>query len=61
MPWSKNTRTVKQATTQEEAKKILDQAMSKVLEWSQTGAGSKYAPLPPPPTQTQDEYGDDIE
>lgn len=25
-----------------------------------TGAGSKYAPLPPPPTQTQDEYGDDI-
>jgi hypothetical protein len=50
MPWSKNTRTVKQATTHDEAKKILDQAMSKVLEWSQTGAGSKYAPLPPPPT-----------
>lgn len=61
MPWSKNTRVVKQATTIDEARKILDQAMQKVLEWAVTGAGSKYAPLPPPPTQTQDEFGDEIE
>lgn len=30
------------------------------MQWSQTCAGSRFAPLPPPPTQTQDEYGDDI-
>jgi hypothetical protein len=50
MPWSKNTRVVKQATSIDEARKILDSAMQKVLEWAVTGAGSKYAPLPPPPT-----------
>jgi len=31
-----------------------------VLDWEITNAGSKFAPLPPPPTNTQDEYGDDI-
>lgn len=31
-----------------------------MIEWSETGAGSKYAPLPPPPTQTQDEFGEEI-
>lgn len=50
MPWSKNTRVVRQTTTVAEARSILDSAMQKVLEWSLTAAGSKYAPLPPPPT-----------
>ena len=50
MPWSKNTRAVKQATTPEMAKKVLERAKAKVVEWSIFGAGSKYAPLPPPPT-----------
>jgi hypothetical protein len=42
------------------AKKVLERAKAKVVEWSIFGAGSKYAPLPPPPTQTQDEFGDEI-
>ena len=60
MPWSTNTREVKQMTTEEGARTILDQAVKKVLEWETTEAGSKFAPLPPPPTQLQDEYGEDI-
>ena len=60
MPWSKNTRVVKQETTIGEAKKILEAAKSKVMEWSKTGAGTKYAPLPAHPPQTQDEMGDEI-
>ena len=60
MPWSKNTRVVKQATTIYEARRILNEALNLVMEWSVTGAGSKFAPLPPPPTQTQDEFGDEI-
>lgn len=61
MPWSINTRAVKQETSYEQAQKILQDAVKTVMEWSVTRAGSKFAPLPPPPTQTQDEYGDDIE
>jgi hypothetical protein len=60
MPWSKNTRVVRQVTSVTQAKLILDQALNKVLEWATTDAGSKYAPLPPVPTQTQDEFGDEI-
>ena len=60
MPWSKNTRVAKQETTLKEAKAILQKASNRVIEWSQTGAGSKYAPLPAPPTQTQDEFGEEI-
>lgn len=50
MPWSKNIRVVKQATSVQEARKILDNALTQVLSWSVTGAGSKFAPLPLPPT-----------
>jgi hypothetical protein len=50
MPWSKNTRAVKHETSVEEASQIIEKTKSKVLEWTKTGAGSKYAPLPVPPT-----------
>lgn len=60
MPWSSQIRVVRKATTQAQAKKMLDEAVEQVMLWSETCAGSKFAPLPPPPTQTQDEYGDDI-
>ena len=60
MPWSKNTRVVRQETTVDEANLILKSASQKVVEWSVTGAGSKYAPLPTPPTQMQDEFGEEI-
>ena len=50
MPWSKNTRVARQETTLEEANLILNQVRQKVIEWSVTGAGSKFAPLPLPAT-----------
>jgi len=60
MPWSKNTRVVRQATTIAEAKRILESAKAKVLEWSATGAGTKFAPLPSHPPPPQDEMGDEL-
>jgi hypothetical protein len=60
MPWSSNTRVAKQQTSLKQAKAILESAVKQVLEWGSMGAGSRFAPLPPPPTQTQDDYGEDI-
>ena len=52
MPWSKNTRVVKQVSTLEQAKEILDKAKNQVLLWSQMRSGTNYAPLPEAPPQT---------
>lgn len=60
MPWSKNTRVVGQHVTEAQAKLMIERATEKVKLWAEFGAGSKYAPLPPTPTQTQDEFGEEI-
>ena len=61
MPWSKNTRVVKTNQTESYAETVLEKAKFRVMNWAKFGAGTKIAPLPAAPTQTQDEYGEDIE
>ena len=46
MPWSKNTRVVKQVTSLEHAKKILYKAKDQVTLWSKMRSGTNFAPLP---------------
>ncbi len=60
MPWSKHTRVVKANQTEAYAKSVLEKAKAKVIEWAKFGAGSKIAPLPSAPAQTQDEFGEEI-
>ena len=52
MPWSKNTRVVKQVASTEQAKQILEKAKAQALEWSKMRAGTNFAPLPEAPPQT---------
>jgi len=60
MPWSTNSRTFKQITTPEQARKILEKARDKVIEVEKTQAGTNLAPMPSAPPQTQDEDGNEI-
>lgn len=60
MPWSKNTRVVKQVSSLEQAKAILDKAKEQVIVWAKMHSGTNYAPLPEAPAATQDELGEEI-
>ena len=60
MPWSKNTRVVKQVETEAQARKILDKACDQVMVWMRMRAGTNFAPLPEVPPPTQDEMGEEI-
>ena len=60
MPWSTNSRTFKQITSQDQAKKLLEKAKERVLIQDKTCAGTNQAPLPVVPAQTQDEQGEEI-
>ena len=60
MPWSKNTRVVKQVSSLEQAKAILDKAKEQVVVWAKMHSGTNYAPLPEAPPATQDELGEEI-
>lgn len=60
MPWSKNTRVVKQVSSLEQAKAILDKAKEQVVVWTKMHSGTNYAPLPEAPPATQDELGEEI-
>lgn len=60
MPWSKNTRVVKQVASTEQAKQILERAKAQAIVWSKMRAGTNFAPLPEAPPQTQDELGEEV-
>lgn len=46
MPWSKQTRIVKKAITQEDVDRMIVKAKERVISWCKTGAGTRLAPLP---------------
>ena len=60
MPWSKLTRLARQRMTNDQAKTVLEKAKKKVLEWGCTSAGTKVAPLPPPPPLSHDDFGSEV-
>jgi hypothetical protein len=48
-PWSKQTRITNENLTSAQVDLIVQKAMDRVIGWDATGAGTKYAPAPPPP------------
>ena len=38
----------------------MEKAKKKVLEWGSTSAGTKVAPLPPPPPLSHDDFGSEV-
>lgn len=48
-PWSKQTRVTHESLTSGQVDAIVQRAIERVVEWDKTGAGTKYAPAPPPP------------
>lgn len=54
-PWSKQTRVTKQKITEAQLDKVLQKAKERVLAWCKTGAGTRLAPLPPPPQNNPDD------
>ena len=48
-PWSKQTRVTNETLTSKQVDQIIQKARTRVIEWDKTGAGTKFAPAPPPP------------
>jgi hypothetical protein len=53
-PWSKQTRVVRPKITEKQVETMLQKAKKRVMTWSKTNAGTRIAPLPPPPPVSND-------
>lgn len=53
-PWSKQTRVVKKKITERMVDHLLQKSKEKVLTWCKTGAGTKLAPVPAAPPQSEE-------
>ena len=53
-PWSRQTRVTNEALSSQQVSQIISKARERVIDWDKTGAGTKFAPAPPPPPLQSD-------